>query len=355
MRFTYLDGMRGLGALFVLARHWNALLGLDFSTSYLAVDLFFTLSGFVIAHAYDAQLRSGAMAAGDFVRVRIARFYPVYALAVLLCLAVALTKAAAAGQPAGMFAEWCVSALCALLFVPFSVTGSAMLFPLNTAFWSLCQEMLVNLLYAATARLLSNRVLMAIVTVCALLLTATTYATGSIGHGYLSGLPSFLGGSLRAVFGIALGLLLYRQRARLHGLATMLPPWCSLLLVAAMLAAPVSPRYIWVIELGAVFLVFPLAILMGAAGAPAPGWHSRAMLALGGASYSLYLLHNPFLKLARRIAEVAGDWTRPAVGLLALAVVLLCVLIDRRFDQPAGRWLRARLRRKRTLPLASPG
>jgi len=42
---------------------------------YLAVDFFFMLSGFVLAHAYEERLRSG-MKAWRFMRTRIIRLYP---------------------------------------------------------------------------------------------------------------------------------------------------------------------------------------------------------------------------------------------------------------------------------------
>lgn len=60
--YPFLDGIRGMAATFVLLRHtgefWN---GMRFYHSYLAVDLFFVLSGFVIAHAYERKLQTGAM------------------------------------------------------------------------------------------------------------------------------------------------------------------------------------------------------------------------------------------------------------------------------------------------------
>jgi peptidoglycan/LPS O-acetylase OafA/YrhL len=278
----------------------------------------------------------------------------VFALAVLLCLAVALTKAVASGEPVAILVEWCLSALCALLFVPLGVTGVAYLFPLNVAFWSLCQEMLVNLLYAATARRLTDRVLAVIVAGSALLLAVTAFTTGTMGHGFFTGLPSFLGGLLRAVFGIGLGLLMYRQRQRLSKLATCLPSWCSLVLVTAVLAAPQWTSHPWLVELATIFVVLPLAVLMGAAADPAPGWRTRVMLALGAASYPLYLLHNPGLKFVRRVADLAGDWSRPAMPVLAVMLVLACVQIDKRFDLPARQWLRERLQRRRAVPAASP-
>jgi peptidoglycan/LPS O-acetylase OafA/YrhL len=50
--------------------------------AYLAVDFFFTLSGFVLAHAYGQRLREG-MTATYFMALRIIRLYPLYVLALV--------------------------------------------------------------------------------------------------------------------------------------------------------------------------------------------------------------------------------------------------------------------------------
>lgn len=59
-RYLTLDAMRGVAALAVVAFHFHAHLGgYDPSTGYLAVDLFFVISGFVIALAYDRRFATG--------------------------------------------------------------------------------------------------------------------------------------------------------------------------------------------------------------------------------------------------------------------------------------------------------
>ena len=55
-RFVFMDGLRGITAIFVLLYHSKNLGGFSFYRSYLAVDLLFILSGFVIAHAYCSHL-----------------------------------------------------------------------------------------------------------------------------------------------------------------------------------------------------------------------------------------------------------------------------------------------------------
>ena len=60
-RLETLDLLRGLAALAILARHfpWPEYDVLLLPRSYLAVDLFFTLSGFVIAYSYQHRLEGG--------------------------------------------------------------------------------------------------------------------------------------------------------------------------------------------------------------------------------------------------------------------------------------------------------
>jgi peptidoglycan/LPS O-acetylase OafA/YrhL len=84
-----LTGLRGIAALCVLGFHvvgWSPA-ATGFSRGYLAVDLFFVLSGFVLAHVYGEHFSRGITVAGylSFLWARIARIYPVH-LAMLVLL-----------------------------------------------------------------------------------------------------------------------------------------------------------------------------------------------------------------------------------------------------------------------------
>src|SRR6476646_2510203 len=73
-----LDGLRGIAALIVVFLHGTLFIGsVGFMphAACLAVDFFFLLSGFVIAHAYDERLKCG-MTWRQFMTVRIIRLYP---------------------------------------------------------------------------------------------------------------------------------------------------------------------------------------------------------------------------------------------------------------------------------------
>lgn len=55
-KYLTLDAIRGVAAIFVFTQHAGQLFGgRQFLHSYLAVDLFFVMSGFVISVAYDRK------------------------------------------------------------------------------------------------------------------------------------------------------------------------------------------------------------------------------------------------------------------------------------------------------------
>ncbi len=79
-----LTSLRFLAAFWVLLYHFKDHLGLDLgrigliADGYLGVDLFFTLSGFILAHVYLAEVEGGRFGYGGFLKNRIARVYPMH-------------------------------------------------------------------------------------------------------------------------------------------------------------------------------------------------------------------------------------------------------------------------------------
>ena len=96
--YETLDALRGVAALAVLLLHTrNYLLWPDLARSaYLAVDFFFVLSGFVVAHAYDAKL-GRSLPVTRFLKLRLIRLHPLH-LAGILVGAAAVVPAALAGD-----------------------------------------------------------------------------------------------------------------------------------------------------------------------------------------------------------------------------------------------------------------
>lgn len=338
MRFIYLDGIRGIAALFVLARHWPELLGLDFYFSHLAVDLFFILSGFVIAHGYDERLRNGSLVPRSFMLFRLVRIYPVFTLSVIASVSTALVAAHVKGR-ADLVPELLASAAANLFLIPVPSSRSAALFALNVCYWSLLFELAVNAGYAYFHAWLRTRRMAVVVAGCGLVLVALGASMGTIGYGYTYSLFSVCMGVTRAVFGIGLGVLMYRQRARWLPFARRLPAPVGVALVVAAFTFPRVPGYANVVELAALFIVLPVAVAIAAASEPS-GWRARAMVALGAASYPLYLLHVPAGRYVRNGVALVPGWERPLAFVALLLLVLACIGIERHFDEPIRRQLR---------------
>jgi len=93
-RIPSLDGLRGIAAIAVMAFHFNIFFlpqaRLPFvGRGYLAVDLFFLLSGFVMAHVYGLTLAYNWRAHWqEFALARFARIYPLFALTLLAMMIV---------------------------------------------------------------------------------------------------------------------------------------------------------------------------------------------------------------------------------------------------------------------------
>ena len=86
-RLSGLDALRGVAAIMVVLLHVNHLAGDAgwFTAGYLAVDLFFMLSGYVLARTFDRRLESD-LSAMDFLVIRLRRLWPVMAVGALLGL-----------------------------------------------------------------------------------------------------------------------------------------------------------------------------------------------------------------------------------------------------------------------------
>lgn len=101
-----LTSLRFIAAFWVLLYHFKDHLGLNLgqvglvADGYLGVDLFFALSGFILAHVYLAGLEGGRFGYGGFLKNRIARVYPMH-LAALAAMLVLYAGASALGAGVG--------------------------------------------------------------------------------------------------------------------------------------------------------------------------------------------------------------------------------------------------------------
>lgn len=331
-----LDGLRGVAAVFVAMRHTVFFHDLGVHGGYMAVDLFFALSGFVIAHAYERRLAEG-MGAGRFIVLRYLRLWPVYGLGAGLGLVAALCHALP-GRDNLSPAEVAQVAPFALAMLP-GPHLREMLYPVDSVAWSLALELVINLAYAFTWRWLRDgRVLGALLVIFALALAWTVWWFGKLDVGFTW--RNAWGGLPRVAFSFTAGLAVYRV-ARRWPLRLRLTAWAPLALLPLLFWRPLDPV---VYPLVCVIAVFPPLVVLAAW--TEPGRVSARLFAwLGAASYPLYALHRPAGELLAlglsRAVPASAHWGVRLGAPYMLTAVAVCVLIERFYDRPVRKALAA--------------
>lgn len=270
----------------------------------LAVDLFFLMSGFVLADAYEPRLRAG-MTFRAFMAERLARLYPLYLLGLVLGLVFYLHQ---------FGAETWTAFGAGLFFAPTFGGPHEAAFWLDGPVWSLSLEMLVNGLFAAGLWRLSNRALAAIAAIAALVLAVAALHYGLAEFGYFQTKSDYWLGYARVFFGFPLGWLIWRVRGRLAAGCTRR---ASLIALAA-----VGIAFVAVSGLGAlvaIVFLFPTIVAALALGPQPVGRWGRLATLAGTLSYPLYVLHAHVVVMVNSV--MAPPW-RPwliLIGSLAIA------------------------------------
>jgi len=340
-RYHALDGLRGVCALLVLGYHAfeKALPGRVFAHGYLSVDLFFVISGFVIAASYEPRFAAGLGLRG-FVAARLKRLAPVYWMGALLGLASSAIVLATGTSAYGGTAMLALG-VAGLLLIPM-IGSSGEAFPQNPPSWTLFTELMVNIVYGALARSLSNRILVLILLLCWAGMEMSALSTG---HGFYYGWrgTEIFAALYRGGAGFAAGVLIWRGTnggwLRLPAVTPLLPValWTAVCLVPA-------PGPTLLFDSVAVMLVAPLSVALLVAGkARSPAWFDK----VGALSYPLYASHFAVVGLARHFSNFTGkEGMSPFVlgGATILAAIALGWAV-RRAEPVAARlmagWLRA--------------
>ncbi len=336
--FHALDGMRGIAAVFVAMRHTAFFHKLGIPGGYMAVDLFFVLSGFVIAHAYERRFEQG-LSAGRFVAMRYVRLWPVYALGAGLGLIAALINALP-GRDSLSPMQVVHTAPFALAMLP-GPHVRPMLYPVNSVAWSLALELMINAVYAIAWRPLRRpAVLVASLAVSGLALVAAVLWFGKLDIGFLW--RDWMGGLPRVAFSFMAGLAVYRLW-RSRAWSFRVPAWALLAILPVFLCMPLGQD---IYALVCVLAVFP-ALVFAVAAAPEPGGPSARLFALlGAASYPLYALHKPLgeivvLGLRRGAPHLVDRWPVLTGASYLIALMGICLLIERYYDRPLRQRLNA--------------
>ncbi len=348
-KYQTLDGLRGIAALAVVFYHMPQPFHRAASTGYLAVDLFFLMSGFVIAAAYEQKLAEG-WSVRSFMLVRLKRLWPLYALGV--AVGVVCFEAVRMVRPDASFAfphmPLAQAIVLSLLFVPQLVAYGGPAFPFNSASWSLSVELFGNLGYGAFARFLHTRLLVLVTALgfCGIVIVSVK------SHGLDAGVSAghVLPGYLRFLFSFPLGVLLFRLHAAGKLPAIALPAWMPLTATAAALVG--------FGQSGAIGDVLTVAVLfpavLAASLSQSNGRRSAGILAWAGAvSYPLYILHPPLVQTL--VVLMRGNILPGVLFAFAAAIVLIAAAAERWFDRPLQSWFKRLARPRRAVPASLGG
>lgn len=336
-KFVALDGLRGFAAIFVVALHIsNMLSGWWPSSAFLAVDLFFMLSGFVVPYAYERKLQQDLTFA-RFFEIRVIRLYPLYILGVSISLVPYLVSASLVRGlwPLHKPAVWTAWALFMLPVPAWEPQNS---FPLNPPAWSLFLEMVVNVAYGLAFPWLRIRVVAAVAAVAmlALIVSDQHFQTGNFGTGGIE----LVWALSRVTCPFAIGVLLFRIWSTGRLSPARVPVMLPCLLFAGLLLLPGEGAL--GAALGPLLVVAGLTavVMLGLRSRP-EGGVARAFESLGLLSYPLYALHLPILNLCRGLLPMLGVGLGAATLIAVPVVFTVAWLSIRLYDEP----VRARLTR----------
>ncbi|MGL5837730.1 MAG: acyltransferase family protein [Sphingorhabdus sp.] len=354
-----LTGLRGVAAWAVVFYHIRSGMGgyapdwliAAFAKGYLAVDLFFMLSGFVMWLTYGQRFADkGLQYSGEFLARRFARIWPLHAL--ILCITCAFVLVlAATGRPFASGYPLSELPLHFTLTQNWGLTGDL---SWNHPAWSISAELGAYLLFpfiALYARLdrLTDRGLI----VVAILLAVGLHCFFRL-QGYSTlgdAIPQT--GLVRCIlqFGIGMIVCILWQRWRRLEKRPALP--CAILGAATMATSffNLLPETLTV-PIGFALLLLALALSAERTNNPLG---NPVLHYLGEISYATYLVHFMayiFFKILF-VADPANV-SPQAAALFVLIVLIASILLYHGIEKPAQRWLNNRLSRRMAL-LASTG
>lgn len=347
----HLDGLRIIAAGAVVVLHYSdyfkdAAIG-RFMVEHtfhfnLFVDLFFVVSGFVIARQYLGRVDDAA-SISRFLWRRIARIYPLHlaTLAFYIALAGVLHFGAArTDNPA----RYPLSDLPAQFLLLHAIIGERLTF--NFPSWSLSAEMACYLLFPIIALITRRRIEAIIALVVLSLLANSVWAEATGTAPWTDWINK--GGAFRALPGFTLGMACHMFRDRIAGWPA-LPGALTASLAAFIVLGSLLPA---MVDLIAIYAIAMLAVQADCAGRQTllsklrfDRWSSL--------TYSCYMLHIPvatvIITLGSRLLPLTSPNERLALAPVAVVVLAFASVVSlRTFEDPLRRYLTEAYDRRRT-------
>ncbi len=357
--FLILDALRGVAAIMVLIMHTFEMFcegdyhKLFINHGYLAVDFFFMLSGYVMAHAYDD--RWDRMTVLDFAKRRLIRLHP------LIILGMAIGALLFFFQESPLFPKIADTSVWQLLLITLigftlipvppsmDIRGWNEMHPLNGPAWSLFLEYIANILHVFILRKLSNKTLFFFVLLAAsaTFYVAMTGPSGDLIGGWSLEPQQLKIGFTRLLFPYMAGMLLRRAVKVRSGKRTFALTGLILVLV---LSFPRIGGYdnLWangLYEALVITVVFPMIIYLGAIGEVHGKINQKVCTFLGDISYPLYITHFPFICIYYAWVannEISMSEGAPVGILVMIGTIFIAYAALKWYDLPVRKWLAKR-------------
>jgi peptidoglycan/LPS O-acetylase OafA/YrhL len=329
LRIASLDLLRGLAACAVVIFHWQWLYADPaaapiafhyvfypiYETGYLAVDLFFALSGFILFRMYGERLARRQISVPEFWWNRFTRLYPLHLATLLLIAAVQPIYCASHGADF-IYQDNGPTQFVLQLFLASNWPPNAP-FSFNGPIWSVSIEILLYALFFMQARYGLARPWHAV----AMVLIGSTL----IAHANLFG---------RGVMAFYIGALCYFTVEHRRAFKT--------LAVAVAGAAFIQAVHRGLLPRDAVAIIIgtPAIILGFALNEQRLRPLTSGLRWLGEISYSTYLLHFPIMLVLVTIGAQLNPASHIHMILYLASVILLALMCFRFFERPVQNLLR---------------
>lgn len=346
-----LTGLRFIAAFLVVLCHFGKLPSPQFvynvlSHGFVAVNLFFILSGFILTYSYISRDGSLNTSKRNFWVARFARIYPVYLLGFAIAAPAALQEIRSIGG-ASPWIDTGLFAAAALTLVQSWSSVATLVW--NPPAWSLSAEAFFYLLFPFVApailKLTSRGLLVATLVfwIASLAAPVAPLVSAHFDRNFwmfnpLVRLPEFL-------LGIALGKYwLTRKRRDFDRYAPYLAVASALMLVAFLSLD--APESVFMNGTTAPLMMALIYSLACGRGVLAQFLATKPMVLLGEASYSLYLFHWPlWLIITDYLVNHLERFQHGPSHFAACVVPTLvaCLLTFKFLEQPANRFLKKTL------------
>lgn len=324
-RFYALDAIRGLAALAVVLYHYTQHNGLHWlHGAWVAVDIFFMLSGFVLMHSYSKKVAQG-MTVKAFLYSRLARLGPMYLVGISLGILAALYSIYSASQNLIHPDNLIKAALLNLALLPYfnsqawpfgASTIYGTVFPLNDPAWSLFFEFFVNIIFFVYLTRFRQINLALWVAIAGLIFVGITLYfhqinPGSRGNNFVFGFP-------RVIFEFFLGVLIYKFY-NLYPPTKKIAAWLIFALVTLCMFSSLGA-----IALGNALLLAPFLIILFSKLAISEDQTGICKF-LGDISYPLYVTHFPLYRLLYEFDFI--NHLSPVTQTMILTTIAICLAI----------------------------